>query len=360
MTGRNNITSKQMALFTFVTQTGIGVITLPSVLAKEVGQDGWISLLIAGSIAILFSVLFTVLLERYSDKGIFDINQMIFGKAIGTVWNVLLIFYLLLAAARGIRIFTTFLRLTVLPLSPVWAVSPFIMLPSIYLVWQGLKYVCRFKYVSILSYIIFLILIALMMGDARTSFLLPIGEAGMAQILSSIQISFRAFIGLELIVFLFPEITDKKNAFKWHITASLISTLFFVIVVASSTAIFGISFLQIQIIPLFNIARSYNAPILERVDLYIIALWFVVMGCSMRAYMFTAYYGLEKVFKLKKTKLSLGIYFAFLVLLSRMPRDINEAFMLLDITSYIGMGVSLFFVLSLCLSFLRKKGVKAQ
>ncbi len=358
MTGRNSVTSKQMALFTFVTQTGLGVIILPTVMAKEVGHDGWISLLISGAMAILLSGLFALLLSRYEDKGIYDINKLIFGKMIGTVFNILLLVYLLLAAARGVRIFTLFLRLTVLPLSPPLAISPFILLPSIYLVYQGLKYVCRFKYISVLSYVIVVLFMALIVKQSRLSFLMPIGEAGVIQIVSSIQKSFMAFIGLELIVFLFPEITDKKKAFKWHMLASAFSTLLFVITVGVSTALFGEHFLKIQTIPLFNMARAYNAPIIERVDIYIISLWFIVMGCAMRAYMFTAYYSLQKLFKMRNTKLSLGLYFVVLVLLSRIPRDINEAFMFLDISNYIGVGVSLFFVLCLCLSFFRKKGVK--
>lgn len=360
MKGRNNVTSRQMALFTFVTQTGLGVITLPAVMAREAGHDGWISMLLSGSAAIMLSLLFALLLRRYSDKGIFEINKLIFGKVLGISINFLLTAYLIFAAVRGVRIFTIFLRLTVLPLTPPLVISPFIMLPSIYLVWSGLKYVCRFKYISVLSYVVALLFMALMINDMRVSFLMPVGEAGMDRILSSVRISFRAFMGLELIVFLFPEITDKEKAFKWNTAANVFSTLFFIVVVIACTMVFGERFLQIQTIPLFNMARAYNAPILERVDLYIISLWFVVMGCSMRAYMFTAYYGLQEVFKMKNTKLTLLAYFTVLVLLSRIPRDINEAFMFFDITNYIGIGVSAFFVLCLCASFLRRNGVNTK
>lgn len=360
MIGRNSVTSKQMALFTFVTQTGIGVITLPTIMAKRLGHDGWISLFITGIIAMTLSSLFMILLRRYSDKGILEINRLIFGRFIGTIFNIIIVVYLVLAAARGVRVFTLFLRLTVLPQSPPVAISPFILLPSIYLLWQGLKYVCRFKYISILSYVVFITFMVLLFNDLRLSFLLPIGEAGIGDILSSIPISLRAFIGFELILLLYPEITDKENAFKWHVVASGMSTVFFMITIAVSTALFGENFLKIQTIPLFNMARAYNAPILERVDLYIIALWFVVMGCAMRAHMFVAYYSLGKIFKVKRTKLSLVLYFALLVFISRIPRDTNEAFVFVDIVSYIGITLSIFFIGCLVLSFLRKKGVKAQ
>ncbi|AKL96477.1 spore germination protein [Clostridium aceticum] len=360
MTGRNNITSRQMALFTFVTQTGLGFIGLPTVLAKEVGHDGWISVLITGVICIILSMLFLLLLKRYSDKGIFDINKLIFGKWIGGIFNAILVVYLILAAARGVRVFTVFIRLTVLPFTPPLVMSPFILLPSIYLVWQGLKYVSRFKYVSVLSYIVFLVFMSLLLGDLRRSFLLPLGEAGSKQILSSITTSFRAFIGFELIMFLFPEITDKSKAFKWHLFAIVLSTLFFIIIVTVCTSFFGENFLKIQVVPLFNLARSYNAPVIERVDLYLISLWFVVMGCAMRGYMIAGYYGLGKVFNIKKTKLSFSLYFLLLYAISRVPQDINKAFRFMDIVGYLTMGVSVFFVVCLILSFVRKKGVKTQ
>lgn len=357
MNGKNNVTSRQMAVLTFFAQTGLGVIILPATLAKVVGHDGWISMLIAGSVAIVFSALFAALLKRYGDKGIYDINRMIFGKVLGSILNVLLMAYLFLAAVRGVRVFTLFIRLTVLPYTPALALSPFIILPSIYLVWQGLKYVIRFKYISIWAYVLSILLISLILKDLRVSFLLPICEAGIGRLVSSIPTAFMHYMGLELIVFLFPEITDKASAFRWQKAAILSSSLYFALLVAICTALFGENFLQIQTIPLFNMARTYRAPILERVDIYMVSLWLIVMGCSIRAYMFAAFYSLEKVFNLKRTKFLLVSYFLLIIAISRIPRDINEALMFLDITNVIGIIVSLFLVLCLGLSFFRKKGV---
>ena len=348
-----------MAVLTFVTLTGLGVVSLPSALAKEAGHDAWISLLISGLLATIVSVLLAVLLNRYVDKDIYDINKYIFGSIIGTFLNLLLFSYLIMAAARGVRVFTLFLRLTVLPMSPPVAISPFVLLPSIYLVYQGVKYIARFKYLSGISYLLVLLFMVLLLDQLKFSFLLPVGEAGITPILSSIPISFQAFIGLELIVFLFPLITNKSKAFIANTAAIVLSLLFFLMVMVVSTALFGAEFLSIQTIPLFNMARSYNAPIVERVDLYIVALWLIVMGCAMRAYMFTAYYSLEKLFRVKKSPISLGLFFVALVALSRIPRDINQAFMFLELSNYIGIAVLLYFVFCLLLSFVRTKGVKS-
>lgn len=360
MTGKNNITSKQMTLLTFIGQTGMGMITLPTLMAKKVGHDGWISILITGFISVILAALMVMLLKRYSNKSIYDINYLIFGKLIGLLLNVSLIIYLTLAAATSARVFSVFLRITLLPRTPPFLLIPFVMLPSIYLVWCGLKYVVRFKYVSLLAYIVSIIYLIMLTKHYRFSFLMPIGEAGMLQILSGVKTGFYTFLGLELVVFVFPEITDKKNLFKWHIITNILTTLFSLVILITSTALFGENLLKVQTIPLFNSARVYNAPILERLDLYLIALWFIVMGCSMRTYMFAAYYSIGKVFKVKDTKTSVFFFFIVLIFLSRVPKDVNEAFTFREIISLAGIGVCLFLVLCLVLSFVRKKGVKAN
>lgn len=357
MQGSNSVKSSMMALFTFVCQTGVGIIMLPTLLSKEVGHDGWISLLITGIIVIILSILVVLLLRRYKDKAIYDINQFIFGKIIGYGFNILLVLYLFAATVAGAGLFNFFIRITLLQQTPQWVLAPFITLPTFYLVWQGLKHVTRFLFCSLISYVVVLLFIVLLYKDFRLSFLMPLGEAGIISILYSTKTSFFAFIGFELIAFLYPYISDRNKVLRWHITASLVSMMFFIIIVATSTAVFGENLLSILSMPFFNLSRVYNAPILERVDLYLIALWFIPMACSMRCYVFTAFDGLQKVFKLRKTKLLYTIYFIVIYLFSSIPKDINQIFALIEIINVMGIGVSIFLVLCLMLSLIRKKGV---
>ena len=360
MQGSNSVKSSLMAMFTFVCQTGVGIIMLPSLLAKDTGHDGWISILVTGIIVALLSVMIVVLLRRYKDKAIYDINKFIFGRIIGSGFNVLLILYLLIATVGGASLFNYFMRITILPETPSWALAPFITLPTFYLVWQGLKHVSRFLFCSLLSYVVVLVFIALLYKEYRISFLMPIGEAGITRILYSTKTSFFAFIGFELIAFIYPYISDRNKALKWHILAIMASTVFFLVIVIVSTAIFGENFLTTLFLPFYNLSRIYNAPILERIDLYLIALWFIPMACSMRCYVFAAFDGLQKVFNLEKTRLLYVIFFIVIYIFSSIPKDINQVFVLIELINMIGIGVALFLVLCLLLSFIRKKGVTSK
>ncbi|MGI6085490.1 MAG: GerAB/ArcD/ProY family transporter, partial [Acetivibrionales bacterium] len=126
MTENNALTSIQMMRFTFVCQTGIGIINLPSILAKEVGHDGWISVLATGIASILLGSLIVVLLRRYSDKCIFDITKLIFGKLAGSFINTLFFLYLLFAAAGGLMVYLIYLKITLFPLTPSIVMAPLI------------------------------------------------------------------------------------------------------------------------------------------------------------------------------------------------------------------------------------------
>jgi len=99
-----------MALFTFVCQTGIGSIILPTTLAKEVGHDGWISVFATGILSIAVAALLGLLLKKSSGKGILDINKEVYGKVTGTAFNILIFAYLLFTASAGVSIFVIFLR----------------------------------------------------------------------------------------------------------------------------------------------------------------------------------------------------------------------------------------------------------
>jgi hypothetical protein len=243
-------------------------------------------------------------------------------------------------------------------LTPPLIMSLLILTPSFYMVWYGLKTVARFKTCTLFSYAIILVYIILIYRDIRLTFLMPVGEAGIIPLLYSIKITYFSFIGLELIAVFYAEITDKDKALKWHVYANIFSMLFLLIITAASTAVFGEKFLPVQSVALFNLFRVYNVNILERVDLFIIASWFFAMGCSIRAYMMASWYSLIKICKVQKNAFIYLLYIFLLLIISRIPKDINQSYYFLDIINYSGMGITIFFILSLFISAIKMKGGK--
>lgn len=350
------IDSKGLMIFTISTQIGIGIITIPSLLAEESGHDGWISVLLTGIICTLLSALIILFLRRYGNKSIFDINKFLYGKLIGMFFNVLMLIFLLYCSSVSVRIFSAYLRLTLLPETPAIVLNIFTLLPSMYIIWQGLRPLCRFSNIILFIIISTVLYLLIPYKHYRASFLLPIGDMGIKPILYSIKTSLFAYAGLELVVFIYPNISDKKNVLKYHVLANIISLVFFTIIMICVTCLFGANMLKILTIPVFNMSRIIKVPILERTDLYFIAFWFLAVASSLRTYLYTAYYGILHVFKLKKNKVLYILYFAVIILLSRIPQNMNQVFLSLEIFNTISIAFVLFLVASFVFSCINKKG----
>ncbi|HEY8392519.1 MAG TPA: GerAB/ArcD/ProY family transporter [Capillibacterium sp.] len=360
MEERNQITAKQLGIFILSAQVGLGVIGLPANLAKKVGHDGWIAILGAGLLSSLLAIVLIALLRRYAGQSIFEINRDLFGPWPGKVINFLLILYLNFSMVAAFRYFTEFIKLFTLEATPGIILALLIIAPTFYLCWYGLKPVARFSRIIFLILFFILLLSLLTIKKLRFSFLLPVGAADPASLGQSLVPATFVFIGLELAVFLYPYVKDKENTLKWVLGANLCTMLFTTIIFLVTTGLFGENLLKTQVAPLFNLARYYRAPYLGRIDLFFILFWFPLLEGTFRSYFFTAYDSLRRLFRFKNRKLGYGLYTVLTILLSRLPRDFNQAGQLANAVTLSGIGVFGFLVLCYLYSLLNKRGVKAK
>lgn len=360
MENRNQITAKQLGIFILSAQVGLGVIGLPSNLANEVGHDGWISILGAGILSSLMTIILIALLRRYSGRSIFEINRHLFGKGLGQTINLILILYLAFSMVAAFRYFTEFIKLFTLEATPEIIIALLIIAPTLYLSQYGLKPVARFSQIIFFILFFILVLCLLVIKRVRFSFLMPVGAADLAALGQSIVPALLAFIGLELTVFLYPYISDKQNVLRWVISANLCTMVFAMIIFVVTTGLFGENLLRTQAAPLFNLARYYRAPYFGRLDLFFILLWFPLLEGTFRSYFFAAYDSLQRYFPIKNQKLVYGLYTGLTILLSRLPKDLIQAVQLAQIVNLAGIGVFGFLILCYLYSLINQRGVKSK
>ncbi|SCY31199.1 GerAB/ArcD/ProY family transporter [Alkaliphilus peptidifermentans] len=354
---KHKITSAQLFVFIIVVQIGIGFITLPSAIVQIAAHDGWISILLAGIISTLVLVVIMLLLKRYKDKSIFQITVLLYGKYLGGVINLSIVSYTFIAASLGVRIFTEVMKTSALKMTPPTLLTFFIMLPAIYLAWYGLKAICRFENILLFVFAVVIVFFLLIYKDFRLTFLMPVGGTGIGPISMAIIPSFFGFLGIELIAIIYPNIYDKENAMMYAIAANLFSMTFFVIVLIFLTGFYGETMLRRLEYPFFNIARSYSAPVIERVDLFFVALWFPAMGSSFLNYFFSSYYSINTLFNINKREVFLLIFYIIVALVSRIPKNLVQTNELLEMLNPVGIGLMGFLCLSYLFSFINKRGV---
>lgn len=351
------ISSKQLFVFIISAQIGIGALTLPSTLAQKTGHDSWIPVLLAGAASLIAIFFIVKLLERYKDKNILEINKLLYGKILGYLFNLVMVAYFFFASFIGVRLFSDFMKISALRQTPPLILTSVALIPTIYLTWYGIKSICRFAGVVFFLHLSLVIFILLLLRHMRIILLLPIGESGFTPILAGFAQSIFAFLGFELLMLVYPNISDKENVMKYAFLANLYTTILYLIIILACTTFFGEELLRRLIIPVFSLFRSYKAPVLERLDLFFIMLWFPAMASSFRKYVYCCYVGGTALLPIKNLKLYTAVLFILIVLASRIPKDLHEVLAYMDSFSRLAIGIILFLVFSLGFSFINQRGV---
>lgn len=360
----NEISSGQVFIFVISAQISFGILNLASNLAKKVGHDGWISILLSGLFVSVLIFFIMSLLKRFKNLSILEINTYIFGKYIGMFLNLLVIFYLIYTSALGLRMFSDVIKLSALRLTPAWVLSSFIIIPIVYLSWYGLKYICRFSGIKIILIIIVTLYYLLLIKYFRLTFLQPIGVLGIKSIIKGAYIPYTSYAGYELISIVFPYIKDKDKSTKYAIYGNITTMFFYMITVIFLTGFFGEEMLKQLQYPIFSLARAYRAPVLERLDLFFISLWFTLMLTFVQTYYFSSYHSLKKLFNIENDKnkcmILISVFTVLIIALSRLPKDMIQVYKLFNILGYLNNVYIGHIILCYLISFVKKPGGKSN
>ncbi|NLY88381.1 MAG: GerAB/ArcD/ProY family transporter [Firmicutes bacterium] len=353
MTERNKITSRQLGIFILTAQIGFGFLTLPAVLARDTGHDGWLSILAAGIISSLAIIAILLLLRKYAGKSIFEISPRLFGRLPGKAINLFLLLYLSYSMVLSFRVFTEFITLYTLNLTPSLVVALLIITPTAYLLRYGLKPLARFSYFIFLILFFILALVFLVANKIRWTFLMPVGAAGIASLGKSLGTTFIAYIGFELVAFVYPYVEDRENTMKWVLGANFASMAVFTLVFLVTTGLFGENLLKTQLIPLFELARYYRTPFFERTDLLFVLLWFPLVEGVFLTYSFAVYDGLRRIFAIRNRRLFFPLFIAATILFSRIPADLVQTLAAAEVVTIGGIIVVGYLIFCYLFSFVK-------
>jgi spore germination protein BB len=354
----NTISAKQMGLFIMSAQIGAGIIMLPSALAKFTGHDGWISVLAAGMVATLTVVVIVILMKKFPGQGILEIQRELFGSFLGTGLNILFLLYLIMITFVILRIFIELIGLVFVGLFPPLFLSLLILTPTVYLTMSGLKPVCRFSGVVIFILILILIVFWLTRNHFRSFFLMPVGAAGLKSLMVGFKESIYAYLGLEMIAFIHPMVSDSKNSLKWAVVANLISTVFYILVTLVTTAVYGEKMLAQLVAPLFKLPGMIKIPIFERLDLLFIIWWFPLLEGVLRSYFFTTVQSITRILPVKLNidrRLLILLFAAVVIYLSRIPGSFIQVLAFLKIVNLAGVMVIGLLYLCYLYSLIKKR-----
>ncbi|WP_347548538.1 GerAB/ArcD/ProY family transporter [Pseudalkalibacillus hwajinpoensis] len=292
------ITQQQLFFLIIQTQIGIGVLSLAFNVFTAAKQDAWIAMLIAG-LMVQFSIMIIWLLcQRFPSSMLYSMVPQISGKWIGNLLNCGYLVYFTMTAALVLTLHSQIISNWVLPETPSWIISLLMTGTGIYICMGNLKVLGRFfSFVSLFLVVLFL-LMTYGLKDANFLYLLPVGEAGMVDLLKGAKEAVISQLGFEMLLVVFPFVIGKSSkTLKTASWANLVVVLFYTYTIFVTLSYFSPEELKFVPQPVIYMLKAFEFSVLSRVDLVFLSIWVVSVTTSFMIYLYMASKGIAYFFK---------------------------------------------------------------
>lgn len=362
MFGENNkISNLQVALLLMHTIIGVGVLSLPSTLAKQLGTSGWIALILTGIIATIPVFMMTKLMTMYKGKNIFEISKHLIGTPLTYIALIILTIHMVGQGSFVVRIFGEVIKMFLLFSTPIEVIIATLILVSIYTARSGIEGMGRFSIIVIPFIVIpLLIFSVVLIPDLDYSNLLPFLRVKPVQIFKSIPSTFFSYGGLEFLLIYMYFSKNPRSAMKYNLGAIGVIVALYLLSFFLTLARFGEKGLSRQLWPLLSLSKAVQLPsaFVENIEGIVMAIWVIVAFATLMSAIFASSILIGKMCKVEENKYFTLLLFPIIYFFALIPRNVVLVYDYEQIFTYIfGTFSSLFYpILLYIVAVFRKKG----
>ncbi|MCA1054241.1 spore germination protein [Rossellomorea aquimaris] len=288
MSKTGSLTNVQIFFLIVQTQVGFGILTLPNTLQRTSKGDGWMSVLLAGAVIQLIILILWMLMRRFPHFIYTEITTFLLGKVAGTLVNLLIYLYFIVAASFILLEFSTVIKEHLLLNTPYWIIGLIMMLTCTYLAISDIRIIARF-------FVLISILILFKFGFSFFSFtlpmnlhhILPLGSSGFKEIVLGGKDCLLSILGFEIMLFLYPHASKKGTTFlkvsSWANVFVTGLTAYFVILcimIFSQPALKEIKY------PVIYFLRPLHFQMIDRLDLLFVTIWIIPLAVSIVIFLY--------------------------------------------------------------------------
>ncbi|WP_246061783.1 GerAB/ArcD/ProY family transporter [Paenibacillus oralis] len=320
-----------MQVFWMITLMAMGmtlIMTLtPSVTAAR--QDIWMSIIVAGCIAFLVTLITTRTTLLHPDQNLIQLSQTLLGKWLGKA--VILVYFIQWYTILPIvlRQFNDVIHVMMLPLTPSWAIMLIMLALIVYATYSGgIESIARCSEIlgPIVVIMVFLTLLA-SINNVDLNSLLPVyADSGIAAILKG-SLAPASYLGhsveyLMLACFLTTPRKGGRYAF-----AAVITAVFVVLIAMTiATTTIGVTLSSKMWYPFFEMSRKISIfGFIENLDPLPIIVWFASVFIKLAIYLFITSYGTAQFLNIENWRIMIWFIAPVILLFALIPQNVAEA-----------------------------------
>lgn len=310
---------------------GVEIFTLPREVAQVVkSADAWVSVLLGGGVTLLFSWIMIRLSRKFPEMNFYEYVQQILGTWGGRFIGIIVVMYYIHLGSYEMRMIEEVTSFFLLEGTPWWAIQGIFVWISLYLCIEGTSVIAKVCQIIVpITFVVYILILLLGLKNFDVSTLRPFLYKGMSPVIQGIGTTSLAFSGSEIILFILARLEKPEKAVRimsWGIGISiLLYTTATILCISAFTADGVIT----RVWPFFDLTRSVevkNLP-LERFESLLLSIWVLEIFATFNIAFYCAALGLSRIVKLPYSR-SVFIVIPIMLLISRVPRNINELFQL--------------------------------
>lgn len=352
----DRISIRQLQLLLILNIFGTGVILLPRFVAQQAGHDGWILIILATAIAVFCTYIITTLGRKFPSHSFYEYSCIILSKPMAFILSIGFVLRLIFHIALELRIFGEIVSQTMLYNTPFSVVCIVVLLVSGFASAKG--YETRARIAEILALIIFLpITIMFFLAAFNVDFtnLLPIMQSSPQSIFKGGFYTLSAFAGIELILMVYPYMSNYNNVKKGTIHAVILLGIFMTIITIITIARFGAYDIQNQMWPIIEMMDSTALPgsFLQRQGVFIMSFFIISLFAVVNAGLFFSSIILKSIIKKGRHSYYVGAVMTITFFISLAPRNMIDVYKYLDLV-FITFGLAYMLVIPIILLLVAK------
>lgn len=330
---------------------GIATLTFPSHVAKVTSfSDGWISIVIAGILFTLFSLLGIKVATSFPNKSFFEYTSFLVTKPIAIIimFGIILSFLSILSLVIGNVAFVT--QRYLFDQTPIEVIGLIFLLVVVYAVSGSRAGVFRLN-ILFLPLILFAFMIVIIFNFKWYEYhnLFPLFQTNIKGYLQGIHQSFEAFGGFSIVLFYTYLLYKPKHLNKKVMIGIGIPTVLYVAIFLMCIAIFGNIVTGNLLFPTIEAAKRVDIPgaIFERVDAFVFTIWVMAFFNTAAIILDVLVLLLCSIFQKVDKRMMIFILSPIIFYIALFPQQINFTFTLGSIVNQFNIYYICFIILLL-------------
>lgn len=258
-----------------VSQAAANIFNFQSLVARDAGQDAWISIILMGlSLHLIIWMVYKMLDNPAKD--VMDLHRTILGNFMGNAVSLLLVGYYFIMALFYFRAYIEIVQVWVFPSLRTWALAGLLICMIYYVVSGGFRVVAGFSFFyGALVPFLFLLYFPIRQGDLRH--LLPLLNHSFLDLLQGSRSSSFIFFGLEALLIYFPFLKLPEKNVKWAHFALLFTTFKYTAIMIVTLIYFSQGLLKQTLWPTLAMSKIIELSFLTRFEYLYVFMWLLVI-----------------------------------------------------------------------------------